>query len=393
MSKLKPCFVLAVSLFCVLVFAAPAFAWTHGQFFATTDACAGCHVAHAAQAPNLLKAGPTQTQFCFLCHGDGCSSAPYDVEDGYTRAVVGGGVYASTAGGFVNEFVDANSNNIVDSGELKTVTSRHNVWGFSTESGPVDGTDLAGDTIIPGGINTIAGSSGFVCASCHDPHGGGTVPIGGYVTGSSTSPNPRLLRRSFALSGGTADGCYMKFKMDTVGEFTYQGVSSGVYKVSEYHADYDFDGVLDTTKYGSSYWCGGCHDRFKSYLPDGSTGGLFGTMMKHPTFGHAALPSGADSSMASGTPLEKDDDPDNSYLPNRVGCLTCHRAHSTTATRAGWATSWPRDSSAPTATSNTSALLRMDNRGICYNCHGAAQYNCMNDTRTFNGIKCRNCHL
>jgi hypothetical protein len=34
---------------------------------------------------------------------------------------------------------------------------------------------------------------------------------------------------------------------------------------------------------------------------------------------------------------------------------------------------------------NTSALLRMNNRGICYNCHGAGRYNCWTDTR-FDGV-------
>ena len=60
----------AISVIILLAFAAPAFAsWTHGQFSANTDARAGCHVAHAAQAPKPLKLGPTQTRFSYLCHG------------------------------------------------------------------------------------------------------------------------------------------------------------------------------------------------------------------------------------------------------------------------------------------------------------------------------------
>ncbi|MGQ9513230.1 cytochrome c3 family protein [Thermodesulfitimonas sp.] len=63
MTKAKLYLVSVVALVCCLAFAAPAFAWTHGQFSATTDACGGCHVAHAANLPKLLKAGATQTHF------------------------------------------------------------------------------------------------------------------------------------------------------------------------------------------------------------------------------------------------------------------------------------------------------------------------------------------
>jgi len=129
---------------------------------------AGCHVAHAAQAAKLLKVGPTQTHFCFLCHGDAATSAPYDVKDGYTQAT-GSAVYASTAGGFVQQFVDGNNDGIIDAGELVAVTSRHNVWGFvyGGESGSVqDTTEVY--YWIPGGTRMLSGS-GFVCSSCHDP--------------------------------------------------------------------------------------------------------------------------------------------------------------------------------------------------------------------------------
>ncbi|MEW6447824.1 MAG: cytochrome c3 family protein [Bacillota bacterium] len=374
MSKAKLYLLIAAVLVCSMAFAAPALAWTHGQFSATTDACAGCHVAHAAQAPNLLKQGPTQTHFCFLCHGDGGASAPYDVKVGITKA--GSNTYASTACGF-ERWAGTDG---------PTVTSRHNVWGYSmgNESDGLDqGAGSHGPYEIPGGTNTFTGS-GFVCASCHDPHDGGTVPdANGYVKGDATHPNPRLLRRSFTFAGGTTvPNVYMKFHMVPVGDFVYKGVTSGVYKVDQYWVDYD---AGDGTYYGSSYWCGGCHDKFKAELP----GMNFGVMTKHPTFGHAVLPDGANGSILYGTPLEYDDDT-VAGLVYRVGCLTCHRAHATTAKAIGWASEWPRDGG---GTSTTSALLRMDNRGVCYNCHGAAKYNCINDTREVSGsAKCSTCH-
>lgn len=362
MSKAKFYFSIAAAYLCALFFAAPAFAWTHGQFSATTDACAGCHVAHAAQAPKLLKTGPTQTQFCYLCHGDGAASAPYDIKDGKTSD--GTNTYPSTAGGFERWW---------DGSQYKTVTSRHNIWGLVGESGSViDETYKVYQ--IPGGTGTNQiGGSGFVCGSCHDPHDGGKVPDGsGYITGSSTSANPRLLRRSITVIDSAYTDLYVSLKMSTVGTFTYQGVSSGVYRVIEY-------------KSGSTRWCGACHNRFKTSNRDSSLGSghanyYFG-MWRHPMDGHVVPPPGFDGSIDTGTPLEK---PGSVY---HVSCFTCHRAHGSPAAKTGWASSWPRDVDLG-GTSTTSALLRMDNRGTCYNCHGAGQYNCWNDSR----LHCSSCH-
>ncbi|RPF42483.1 putative CXXCH cytochrome family protein [Thermodesulfitimonas autotrophica] len=370
MCKAKATLILVAALACCLAFAAPAFAWTHGQFSATTDACAGCHVAHAAQALNLLKAGPTQTEFCFLCHGDGGTSAPYDVKNGYTEVTVGTDTYQypSTGGGFDYQltFTDSNDNGLFDLGEptaSAAITSRHTVWGYNHDDKNTAGS-WAGESAkifsVPGGTNTFTGS-GFVCGSCHDPHDGGTTPdTNGYVKGSATSPNPRLLRRTITVGTATYSGLYVEFKLDTVGKFTYgnPSVDSGVYRVSEY---------ID----GSTGWCGACHNKFNIVDADaGSTKDAWG-MYRHGMDLRATLPSGSKGTIDVGTPLEKNYDYAGGSDP-QVACLTCHKAHSTTATVAGWALSWPRSEG---GTSTTSALLRMNNRGVCYNCHGAAQYN------------------
>jgi len=366
MSKAKLLLILAAVLVCSLAFAAPALAWTHGQFSATTDACAGCHVAHAAQAPKLLKAGPTQTTFCFLCHGDGCVSAPYDVEDGYTKPTVGFAAYASTAGGFVNQFVDADSDGVVDAGELTAIKSRHTVEGYlgdTTTAGAWNGSSTL--TAIPGSPYEVTGTA-FRCGSCHDPHDGGRVPDGtNIIGGSASSANPRLLRRSITISGATYSDLYVGFKFwSTVGTFTYgsPSVDSGVYRVTEY-------------VYGSTNYCGACHNIFDVGTDSGHT--LTYGMYRHAfdvelTTDYVTSPNDPSDTTLNGTPLEKG----ASGTLKRVACLTCHRAHSTTASAAGWASSWPRDSVYDSGgTSSTSALLRMDNRGVCFNCHGAAVYN------------------
>jgi predicted CXXCH cytochrome family protein len=349
-------------LVCALAFAAPAFAWTHGQFSTTTDACAGCHVAHAAQMPNLLKQGPTQTHFCFMCHGDGGTSAPYDVKDGIT--VAGSTYRPSTAGGFVRQWVD-DGDNVLEAGELKNVTSRHNVWGFvygEENTAVADTTDKY--FWIPGGSSQLTGD-GFVCTSCHDPHAGGVY---------DGNANPRLLR-NFVHVG---------FQLATIGEFIYSAEPSAVYQVIRYRAPLPYG---DT---GISEWCGACHNKFQT--DDGDNKAvepaeppLYFGMWRHPIDAHVAPPvSGGqiimDPSIATGTPLVY-----RGYnVVYSVGCLTCHRAHSTTVAKTGWATTWPRDAADPATgkvLGDTTALLRMDSRGICYNCHGAGQYNCRNDTR------------
>jgi predicted CXXCH cytochrome family protein len=375
--------------------AAPAFAWTHGQFNATTDACAGCHVAHAAQAPKLLKVGPTQTEFCYLCHADGGVSAPYDIKDGKTT--VGGVDYESTGGGFERVWVGPGPN------DYAPVTSRHTVWGYQA-----DGVNEAGawagqsaqDPIIPGGTSTLTGN-GLVCGSCHDPHAGGKTPVNGPISGqvstytrSTIIDNPRLLRLS--LLG--AANLKVRFKVQTVGTFTYgpagATVDSGVYRVIEYDS-------------GSTRWCGGCHDKFQ---PD-DTNTRSGTghaeqfmgMWRHPMNMHLKPPTGADMTVASGTPYETYTSwwmvPDpisgrsHMFRTWRVACLTCHKAHGTAARMNGWATNWPRDEGVG-GTSGTSALLRMDSRGVCYNCHADGRYNSWQDTRmqAATGRSCGFCH-
>ncbi|MEW6182480.1 MAG: cytochrome c3 family protein [Bacillota bacterium] len=344
--------VLAITVISALAYAAPAFAWTHGQFTVTTDACAGCHIAHAAPAPKLLKAGPTQTEFCYLCHGEGTTSAPYDVQ--YGKTFGWGAAYTSTAGGFEKLWVGPGA------GDYQTVTSRHTVWGYLpdglNDAGAWDGEGSRYFT-IPGGTDTLTGN-GLTCGTCHDPHAGGKTPDGsGYITG-----NPRLLRT--AILGETVDN--VRFKVQDIGTSSYGGSSSDIFRVTEY-------------KDGGTAWCGACHNKFNPPSDGDGHASQYLDMWRHPMDAHVLPPPDFDGSLATGTPLET---PGTSQ---HVACLSCHRAHGATASMTGWATAWPRDNG---AVGDTSALLRMDSRGICYNCHGAGQYNCWNDTR----MDCAGCH-
>lgn len=374
--------IVSATLLLTVGFAGQALAWTHGQFSATTDACAGCHVAHAAPAANLLRISrATQTEFCYYCHGYGATGAPYDIQ--YGKIIAGATTYRSGAGGFERIWVGPGSE------DYQTVTSRHTVTGYLPDglntAGAWSGAGAA-QFVIPGGTDTLTGN-GLTCGSCHDPHGGGKIPQTvswtppgsgeAYSVANASAYNPRLMQTS--ILGKTVDKVI--FQEESVGTFTYSSVDSGVYRVTQY-------------VYGTSSWCGACHNKFDTSTAGdriAGTGhaGQFLSMWRHPVDVHASLPTAAemgDGTVDTGTPLEIWTSGFNG-LPDKVACLTCHRAHSSTAVMEDWAADWPRDPGVG-GRSNTSALLRMDNRGTCHNCHGAGLYNTWNDPR----INCAECH-
>jgi len=240
------------------------------------------------------------------------------------------------------------------------VTSRHTVWGYVDDANGSAGEWKDDESLksglgyIPGGTRTLTGN-GLMCSSCHNPHG---------------TTNPRLLKTSIL----GIDGLTVGFTMGDVGNNAK---------------------IVTAYVYGSSKWCGSCHDKFKTLNNDGTIGeghaNYYLGMWRHPLGGHILPPPGFNSSLATGTPPEQ-----GRYGIRLVACLTCHRAHSTTAIATGYALNWPRDPVAP-GSGTTSALLRMNNRGICYNCHGAGQYNSWKyilfDNSGRYTISCSYCHL
>ena len=383
----------------------PAYAYdqTHGSFSSSTFACAGCHVIHAANVGKLLKGdSDNQTAFCFLCHADGGTSAPYDVANGVTYTGTGGSSgspiaqFPSVAGGFYRQWQGGNT--------YKTVTSRHNVFGMASE-GEGELTPGTPPTIsYPGGrIWFIPGSTrryqnatedpegtGFRCSSCHDPHAGGRAPgTNGLVSGDDLGtdawtgttkalPNPRLLRKYIQLYDPDQEKevtnstpLVVAFEMQEVGNWTIsQGTSH----------------VLKTTGYvkGSADWCGYCHDKFKVPKNSGRERQNENDLFRH-AMGFEITPDTVkkygppNNPTINGTPLEgpADGSADTNPTQGTLGCLTCHRAHSSAADMEGFALNpWPRsegtwegDSDIGQRHATSSVLLRMNNRGVCYSCH------------------------
>jgi len=149
MKKLFLVSLLVVVLMLLVVSAASANGGPHGDYTATTDACAGCHRAHTASAAKLLMATSTY-DLCVSCHGSTASGANTNVDDG---------VFVSGRGG--DEGTSTSDGAALLGGQFANATSTHDptgvegqAWGAGNERG------------VLAAIN-----ENLDCASCHDPHG------------------------------------------------------------------------------------------------------------------------------------------------------------------------------------------------------------------------------
>jgi len=328
---------LLVGIISMLLMAAPAYAYNltwkdatkvHYNFsLTTTEGCASCHVTHTATVSKLLWGSygdsqnlATQTAFCYVCHA-GTIASPYDVEKGAISPNKGVDKVDSWAGAFGFD------------GKQGT-TSRHDVENTTNA--------VTADRVyneIPGNkLEGISGSikGGFKCASCHDPHGG-------------DKPNARMLKQQPLPGNGVIDTVKFKFDLDKLSVVDYA---------------YDLDGNKALNN-----WCGQCHGKFN--VGD-DAGKILVTGDKH--FRH---PMNVDVNPTSVTiaPFlgNKNSTPNNGK--NLLNCLTCHKAHGTNTIGHDDA-SWYRDTGAKVDdVVYNSVLLRLDKRGVCFDCHGAAEKN------------------
>lgn len=357
MKKLALTLVMAVIMVAAVASTAMAVEpYYHGDFADNSLGCAKCHVTHAGQAAALLISGPTQTDFCYYCHNS-LSKSPYDAKNGMIATPAAGGFMPSVAGGFYKTFDFDNHNYASHAYTLTDYVYSTSVHGVETYDGDVwDET-----SIIPGGTTTLTGD--FRCGSCHDPHKGGN-----YATSTIM---PRLLRLDLPklVQEATDNG----------------GVGESVYD----HRDWTFGsiGASDTTGfktqvvtgYGDNVgiWCAGCHDLFnqmdadagQAAVSDGGTS-VSNKYMHRMNF---TLDNPTDVTHQS---LEKV----ALSVNDKLVCLTCHRAHGTGSSTSD--TVWTRASASYELSdgstddeSDSSVLLRETNRDVCYDCHGAAEFN------------------
>lgn len=282
----------------------------------TTDSCAGCHRAHTAQAADLLKAAaPT---LCISCHdGTGATTV---VNNG--ESSTGG---ALKAGGFVSAKIKADDPAPGTIGVL-TSTDTHSTTVTSSHSTDGAAQQLWGN----GAAGSGAGPAGFTltCTSCHDPHGNG---------------NYRILRPAPASYTGA-------FTDRATAVNVPDEATPHVYTTTNYFDNGPLVGTLgpDYGKGWLSLWCTQCHTRYLAPSNSETTSSGDSVFTYRHNTGTASGPS----------------------------CVKCHAAHGTNSQFTGGSgpggsnyaaqISWPGSTGTPY---EDTALLKMDNRGLCQKCH------------------------
>ncbi|RME10744.1 MAG: hypothetical protein D6816_02925 [Bacteroidetes bacterium] len=284
----------------------------HGGYTATTDGCAGCHRAHTAPGPRLVLADGTY-DLCITCHGAAGSGANTNVDDGYflssrnPRSTTGVANTPDNAPLLGGGFVNYQGTAVTSTHDATGVTNA--AWGNGTTRG------------VTGAL-----AENLSCASCHDPHG---------------SPNYRIMRE--IVNGNPV---------------TIQQVDEGAAK------DYD----TEQWGTGTSTLCAACHDAYHRTNPGQATildGGTYTHRVDMPyNFGANANPETVGMSGYT-LPLAE------SGTNNTVVCMTCHLPHGTSAQMTGQANGGPSGTGTlpGNTTATDSALLRLDNRGVCEVCH------------------------
>ncbi|MBI4322311.1 MAG: cytochrome c3 family protein [Chloroflexi bacterium] len=273
----------------------------------------------------------------------------------------------------------------------KPTTSRHNAnpadnslnpWGFGgsaeTTNYAAGGTGKAANT----GENPNALAEPLQCTSCHNPHGNTnyrmlkTYPRANNNTyaadvkawySDASNPSPAYVANegNRALEAGAPADKYIK----------------------EYYASY-----VDNSK-GISSFCGGCHTAYPSNSAGvglASTTG-FGSVIHYrhrtemPYDGWTNPNTGSPSQNPETNPIAGTGGTgtfpalrlaSNASNDNKVvTCLTCHRAHGTSAVMSGYALKKSlggladEDLTPAQIGESRSSLLVMDNRGFCQACH------------------------
>lgn len=328
----------------------------HGNYSATTDACAACHRAHTAQGASLLTTASTssdRSSFCYSCHSGG-TGAYTDVKNGLfitTATIITATENTSIptsnlplkGGGF--EQVKMNAT-LTGSATL-AVTSNHAIDG---SSGTVWGHGAVTSTVYAGPTGVS-----LTCTNCHNPHG---------KAGADNTATYRILKGNnsgntplFATSTITVTANYdipddtwpREYNIDIVGE-NYFGQHSG-------------EGSSGPTqKYAAlTKWCAQCHTRYQEPMSSEPAHNNSGDA--HYKFRHGTNNVNNPTSCLSCHWGEW-------FWPPAPGCITCHMAHGTGAKMGTYsgAVPWPDGAASPNGNAR-SALLRLDNRGVCEQCH------------------------
>lgn len=380
----------------------------HGGYSMDTDACAGCHRAHTAASSItwtrtdassgsalLISTASEIYQFCYTCHDSVSLGADTNVETGiYEGTLYGDSFQPLNGGGFDGALFPTQHMYTGSSWYAYGGATDNNLIGQLQDGQPVATTQIE-----------------MSCSTCHDVHGSSNYrllkdvvngrTVGGYdgsVDPENPTPTPWVI---------SAEPGY-----PTTGWLLHE---PGALQVAGYTPNYTDPMYAkapggDTTK-GMSGWCAACHVQYHEPVvqplsPQGGayvdTSGTplnadetlvwtvgegydsndgFGAVVRHrhPTNVPLANYLGVRSLIITDQPLPLAHDGNGDVAVNSASdwmdCMTCHVAHGSSVTMTGYADI--ADATNPEPNSGTggvpptdgNALLRMDNRGVCENCH------------------------
>jgi hypothetical protein len=334
-----------VFLACLLT--GPAVAFHDGG----VGACNGCHFTHAVDGgpvtSSYLLIGENSTDTCLRCHGTTAGNS-WGMDALAPGSLYGGGQFVFLTEDNIN---DEPGSSLIISGDH----AGHNVISPSMGSG----ADLNNAT-SPGGTYP---SSFLTCTSCHDPHGqgnhfrflyGSDYPLsrsGGYefnytspaiqADGISIFGPPESDSHHTAYRSGVADwcrNCHSLVHEESSGGFEHpQDEALGGDELSEYNS---YQGTGDNSGTGV--------DAYKVLVP----------------YQDLSSPGTGDTGPASSS--------------SRVMCLSCHRAHASSAPYAGrWdfnITTWADEGlSGSYPIPNPYPLIGPTQAQLCEKCHGSGE--------------------
>ena len=290
-------------LLMTLVFCAP-----HANAFHENGvaSCAGCHVMHEMEdgmpvvdvSGSLLR-GLSPSDACLACHGSG-DQAVFGYDPMNPPTEMGGGNFAFLREDQINDDPQNNAPSISGNHAGHSIVAP----GYGLTADP-------DHTLSPGGTFP---ANELGCTSCHDPHG---------------NSNFRMLNGA----GPVQDGLFAFLYAAPEAEGLPVGLSGGG-ETTTSHTAY---------RSGMSWWCANCHGQyhdqvgranFEHEFNEGLSGEEAG---RYNSYNGDADPNGG-SSLTSYLVQVPFEDPagtiDKMSGPGsgaRVMCLTCHRAHATSA--------------------------------------------------------------
>ncbi len=342
-----------LGLVCLLALFGPAGAarandGPHGNYGPVTDACAGCHRTHTGSQAGLLK-GTDVATLCLSCHGASGSGANTNVSDGRytpTGAPLNGGGFVNFKGtqttskhtydGSLNPAWGSDWSWASSAGCLgcHSNLSSYGLWEGIPEWHPGPGIQPGQ---VQGGGNV---QMPLTCTNCHDPHGA----------------------RSYRLLQNRVHPEVIEYEDPTMSGYV-QVVSNESGGLNPDQPGYVANYTAARYRDGISSWCSGCHMLYQQTqsspsVPFDAADGL-GARVRYR---HALGVTPSSKSLTTGLPLQQPAGYSSSQQEtDKVACVTCHYAHGTNAQVHGYAQN--------VAPANDSTLLRMDNRGVCEDCH------------------------